>query len=134
MQRRTLLALLIGLLLFESGAMLASITPSGAWWAGFLVFLPLGLGLLVWLRLQWAAMACVLYGTVGLAIDLSTLVHILTKDPDGSTPLFVSLVSGTLNFLLILVGGRSFLEPALERQPQESRPPNRRSPFSDGAV
>lgn len=130
MEQRALLTMLAALLLFEMSAMLASTTPTGAWWIVFLVLMPVGLGTLVWSGFRWAAMACVMYGTVGLALDLSTMVHVLTKDAGGSWALLTALVSGGLNFLLILAGGRSFLEGIVTQQPQESRPPNPPAPSS----
>lgn len=124
MERRALLIILVGLLLFETGALIASAAPTGAWWIVFLMLMPAGLGTLVWLRFRWAAMACVMYGTVGLALDLSTVVVVLTKDADGLWSLLTNLVSGGLNFLLILIGGRSFLGGVVVQPPPESRPPN----------
>jgi hypothetical protein len=67
--------------------------------------MPFGLGLLVWRGFRWAAMVCVMYGTVGLAMDVATLVQILSNDPEVTLSLLNSLVSGCLNFLLILFGG-----------------------------
>ncbi len=105
-----------------------STTGMQAWWIGLLVLTPLGLAGLVWLKLRWAAMACVIYGTIGLALDLATTVQILTKDADAFLPLVSSVVSGLLNFLLIVFGGRSFLTVTQVPLPQESRPPSPRSP------
>ena len=98
--------------------------PTQGWWIGFLVLLPLGLAILVWLELRWTAMACVIYATVGLALDLATVVQILTRETDVFTSLMISLVSGLLNFLLIVFGGRSFLDLPLAPPPRESRPPS----------
>jgi hypothetical protein len=98
-----------------------------AWWIGFLLLLPAGLTILIWAKLRWAAMACVIYGTVGLALDLATTIQILTKDLDLLAPLLSSLVSGLVNFLLVVFGGRSFLDVAPALSPQESRPPNPQS-------
>ncbi len=124
MKRRALLTVLAGLLLFETGALIASAAPTGAWWIVFLVLTPACLGTLVWWGFRWAAMACVMYGTVGLALDLSTMVHVLTKDAGGLWSLSTNLVSGGLNFLLILLGGRSFLGWVAAQPPPGSRPPN----------
>ena len=96
--------------------------PTRAWWIGFLVLLPLGLAILVWLELRWTAIACVIYATVGLALDLATVVQILTRDTDVFASLMISLVSGLLNFLLIVFGGRSSLDLPLAPPPRESRP------------
>ena len=99
-----------------------------AFWIGFLILMPVGLGVLVWLKLRWAAMACVIFGTVGLALDLATTVQIITKDSDVLLPLIGSLASGLVNFLLIVFGGRSFLDVTQTPRPLESRPPSPPSP------
>lgn len=114
MKHTVLPMLLAGLLAVNIGVLTigseTSTSPTGAWWIGFFALLPLGLGLLVWRGFRWAVMACVMYGTVGLAMDVATMVQILSKDSDGMLTLLSSLVSGFLNFLLILFGGRSFLD------------------------
>ncbi len=133
MKRSTLLTLLTGVLLVGIGSLSMShgeaSAPTRAWWIGFLVLMPVGLAILVWLKLRWAAMACVIYGTVGLALDLATTAQILTKDSDVFLPLMSSVVSGLLNFLLIMFGGRLFLDVTQTPLPLESRPPNPPSPF-----
>jgi len=132
MNRNALLILLSGMLFVGIGTISMnrgmSTVPTQAWWLGFLVLMPVGLSLLIWLRIRWAAMACVIYGTVGLALDLATTVQILTKDSDVLVPLASSIVSGLLNFLLILFGGRSFLDVTPAPLPRESRPPSPPSP------
>ncbi|HEX5646438.1 MAG TPA: hypothetical protein VFX56_05665, partial [Nitrospira sp.] len=104
--KHTLLPLLLaGLLAVNIGALTigseTSTSPTGAWWIGFFALVPFGLGLLVWRGFRWAVMACVMYGTVGLAMDVATIVQILSKDSDSILTLLSSLVSGFLNFLLI---------------------------------
>lgn len=113
MQRTALIILLAGILAVNIGVLTGSASstaPEETWWIGFLALMPFGLGLLVWRGFRWAAMACVMYGTVGMAMDVATTVQILTKDPEVMLSLLNSLVSGFLNFLLILFGGRSFLD------------------------
>jgi len=117
MKHTVLPVLLAGLLAVNIGAWATgsetSTSPTGAWWIGFFALVPFGLGLLVWRGFRgfrWAVMACVMYGTVGLAMDVATIVQILSKDSDSILTLLSSLVSGFLNFLLILFGGRSFLD------------------------
>lgn len=128
MNRNALLTLLAALLFVGTGSLWrasdTTTAPAQAWWLVFLVFLPLGLAILVWLQIRWAAMACVIYATVGLALDLATTVQILTKDTETAASLTGNLVSGLLNFLLIVFGGRSFLDLRPAPPPQESRPPN----------
>ena len=128
MNRNAMLTLLAGLLVVGTGSLWMgsgnATGPTQAWWVGFLMLMPLGLSILVWLELRWAAMACVIYATVGLALDLATMVQILTKDTDMFAQLISSLVSGLLNFLLIVFGGRSSLDLPLAPPPRESRPPS----------
>ncbi|MBH0180231.1 MAG: hypothetical protein HP494_14355 [Nitrospira sp.] len=114
MKHTVLLTLLAGLLAVNIGALTigsdTSPSPIEAWRIGFFALVPFSLGLLIWRGFRWAVMVCVMYGTVGLAMDVATVVQILSKDPDIMLPLLSSLVSGLLNFLLILFGGRSFLD------------------------
>jgi hypothetical protein len=127
MNRNTLLALLTGTLIVGAGTLWKENgggALSQAWWIGFLVLMPLGLVVLVWWDLRWAAMVCVIYATVGLALDVATTVQILTKDTEVLASLMGSLVSGLLNFLLIVFGGRSFLNVPPAPPPLRSRPPN----------
>ncbi len=95
----------------------------------FLVLMPLGLATLVWLKLCWAGMACVIYGTVGLALDIATTIQVLTSDSGLVESVVGSLVSGFLNLLLILFGGWSFLHVVKGPSPLRSRPPSPPSPF-----
>ncbi|MBM4123279.1 MAG: hypothetical protein FJ249_11910 [Nitrospira sp.] len=55
-------------------------------------------------------MASVMYGTIGLALDISTLVQTLTHSEAQLHLVVMSVASGLLNFLLIVLGGRGFLE------------------------
>ena len=99
-------------------------------WTVFLLLAPVGLAATVWRNLRWGAMASVVYGTVGMALDLATAVQVLTKDADLFPALATSGLSGLLNFLLILYGGQVFLNVPQAPPPPESRPPNPPSPFS----
>ena len=76
---------------------------------GFLIGLPLFLLVAVRLGYRWAMMASVIYGTVGLALDLSTIVQLITKDQPTVASLTANSFSGVLNFLVIAFGGRAFL-------------------------
>jgi len=138
-KHRPLLAVLLGTLLvgtwsFSSGQSIPQPPSETTFWFGFLVLLPLGLAALVWTERRWAAIACVMYGTVGLALDLATIVQVLTKDPVGDAALLKSGISGVLNFLVILLGGRSFLDVSEGPRPPESRPPNPLSPGSSAPI
>ncbi len=76
---------------------------------GFLIGMPVFLLVAVRLGYRWAAMAGVIYGTVGLALDLSTIVQLLTKEQPTVAALTANGFSGLLNFLVIAFGGRAFL-------------------------
>ncbi|ULA64647.1 MAG: conserved membrane protein of unknown function [Nitrospira sp.] len=76
---------------------------------GFLIGLPVFLLIVVRLGYRWATMASVIYGTIGLALDLSTMVQLVTKDQPTVAALTASGFSGILNFLVISFGGRAFL-------------------------
>lgn len=128
MKRTALLTLLVGIVVVGFGALTTrpelTTAPSQPWWIGFLVLTPLCLAVLIWRGYWWAAMACVMYGTVGLALDLATTIQILTNDSEIEPSFLSNLISGCLNFLLILFGGRSFLDVTWAPTPLESRPPN----------
>ncbi len=121
-----LLALLIGL------AALAPSEGEPGWpivRIGFLYGLPLLLIGSLRTKARWALMAAVIYGTVGLALDIATFVQDLTKGPGGPWRIGLSLASGGVNFLLIVFGGRGFLNvTGTALSPQESRRPNPPSP------
>jgi hypothetical protein len=128
MKRTALLTLLVGIVVVGFGSLTTrpelTTAPSQPWWIGFLVLTPLCLAVLIWRGYWWAAMACVMYGTVGLALDLATTIQILTNDSEIEPSFLSNLISGCLNFLLILFGGRSFLDVTWAPTPLESRPPN----------
>jgi hypothetical protein len=107
-------------------------TPSGTWmhrliWDGFLVGMPVALAGLLAAGQRWALMAGVMYGTIGLALDISTIVQELTRSALPQT-VVLSAITGLLNFLLIAVGGRGFLDVVSRPMPPAGRPPNLRSP------
>ena len=76
---------------------------------GFLIGMPVFLLVVVRSGYRWATMASVIYGTVGLALDLSTIVQLITKDQPTVASLTASGFSGILNFLVIAFGGCAFL-------------------------
>jgi hypothetical protein len=128
MKQTALLNLLIGTLIVETVSFLMehgmSTSPGMAWRIGFFILLPLALAVLIWLQLRWAAMACVIYATVGLALDVATIVQALTKDSEVGASVMVNVISGLFNFLLIVFGGRWFLDVGQGPMPLKSRPPN----------
>lgn len=113
---RIMAGLLTGLVLLALWQRMGQ-APASAWarlaWDGFLFWLPLILGGFLLAGARWALMAGIIYGTVGLALDISTFVQTLSQaetQTDLSGTLMVSSLTGLLNFLLILFGGRGFLD------------------------
>ena len=128
----TLIGLLAGLCLI--GATTTQLIPAATGagrvgWMLYLIAFPLALASLVWIGWTWTAMACVIYGTVGLALDLATITSILGGQAEIGA-LFFSAMSGTANFSLILFGGRAFLHAFQETALPGSRPPSPPSPSS----
>lgn len=132
MKQTALLNLLIGTFIVETGFSLVESgmpTETGMTWRiGFFILMPLALAVLIWLRLRWAAMACVIYATVGLALDIATIIQMTTKDSEVEVSLIANVISGLFNFFLIVFGGRSFLDVGPVPMPLEPRPPNPPSP------
>lgn len=129
----TIIGLLAGLSLI--GARTTQLTPAAAAagriaWMVYLVVCPLVLAALVWIGWTWTAMACVIYGTVGLALDLATITSILGGQPEIGVLFYFSVMSGIANFSLVLFGGRAFLQAFQETALPGSRPPNPPSPSS----
>ena len=97
-------------------------------WDGFLLGLPLILAGCLLASARWAFMAGVIYGTIGLALDISTIVQDLTHPSAQQAVVLMSSLTGLLNFLLILVGGRGFLNDGSAGKPQAGPPPSPRFP------
>ena len=104
-------------------------SPAKVIWTVFLILLPIGLIGPVWMAWRWSAMACAIYGTIGLALDLATLVSIASHLDGETSTAALSGISGLANFFLILLGGRSFLHLPSELSPPGARPPNPPSSF-----
>ena len=140
MQHQGLLLLLLAVLSAVGLGTMLSAFPSDLpiaaqiAWGLFLMFVPLGLGSGIWMRWPWTAMACVVYGTIGLALDLATMISILGGKEGADTMLTFSGISGTLNLLLVVFGGRAFWSALQGLWPPGSRPPNPPSPSSSSAA
>lgn len=129
----TLVGLLGGLCLI--GATTTQLIPAATeagriGWMLYLIACPLALAALIWMGWTWTAMACVIYGTVGLALDLATVTSILSGQGEAGALLLFSAMSGMVNFVLILFGGRAFFHSSLGTVLPVSRPPNPPSPSS----
>ena len=96
----------------------------------YLLCFPLILAGFVWTGWTWTAMACVIYSTVGLALDLATVTSILGGKGETDTLFFFSVMSGIVNFLLILFGGRAFWHSLQGSALPVSPPPSPPSPSS----
>ena len=97
------------------------------------MFLPLCLAGALWREWTWAGMACVVYGTIGLALDLATVISILGGKGETDRMLALSAISGALNLSLIVFGGRAFWNALQGVRPPGSHPPNPPSPSSSSA-
>lgn len=111
----------------------ASEAPHVMWWL-FLAMVPVMLATAIVVGWTWSAMACVVYGTIGLALDVATVVSVLGGRGGSDLTLFLSIVSGSANFVLIIFGGRAFWTLLEERRPPGSRPPNPPFPSSSSPV
>ena len=129
----TLIGLLAGLCLIGANTtqLIPATTGAGrVGWMLYLIAFPITLAGLVWIGWTWTSMTCVIYGTVGLALDLATVTSILGGQGETSALFLLSAMSGTVNFLLILFGGRAFLHSFQGTALPESRPPSPPSPSS----
>ena len=129
----TLIGLLAGLCLI--GANTTQLIPATTetvrvGWMLYLLAFPIGLAGLVWMGWSWTAMACVIYGTIGLALDLATVTSILGGKGETGALFLFSAMSGIANFLLLLFGGRAFFHSLQGTALPVSRPPSPPSPSS----
>ena len=98
--------------------------------SAFLWERPIFLMCLLFSSQSWVLMASVMYGTIGLALDIATLVQEATLTEVRGAVVILEGLSGVLNFLLIACGGYAFLSATMVGKPVATRPPNPPSPFS----
>jgi hypothetical protein len=121
--RPVLLVTLLMLAIVGAATLMLVLLPTRAealhvlWWI-FLVILPLVLATALLMGWAWAAMGCVAYGTIGLALDFATVVSILGGREGADLTLILSVVSGSANFVLIVFGGRAFWTVLQGQQPR----------------
>ena len=78
-------------------------------WYGFQFGLPLLVGGVCLIGTRWSALVGVLYGTIGLALDIATFVQSMTSGTDSLHFVGLILLTALFNFLLIVIGGRQVL-------------------------
>lgn len=128
-----LISLLVGLCLIGATTtqLISDTTETGTvGWILYLLVFPLVLAGLVWIGWAWTAMVCVIYGTVGLALDLATVTSILDQQGEIGGLFLFSAISGIVNFSLILFGGKAFFHSFQANALPVSRPPSPPSPSS----
>ena len=133
----TLISLLAGLGLIGANTtqLIPAATETGRiGWMLYLIACPLALAALIWMGWTWTAMACVIYGTVGLALDLATITSILGGQSETGVLFIFSVMNGTVNFLLILFSGHAFFHSFQGTALPESRPPSPPSPSSSARL
>ncbi len=84
-------------------------TRSGIW-NTFQYGMPLLIGGMCLTGKRWTFMTAVIYGTVGLALDMATFVQSLTGGNDPAEFIIIISTTALLNFLLIVFGGRAVLQ------------------------
>ena len=99
-------------------------------WLGFLIGLPILLMPLLHIHPRWTAMVVVMYATIGLALDIATLVQALSRPSGGPLVIGAALLSGVINFLLVACGGQAAFGGKWGEELGVPRRPNPRSPFS----
>ena len=86
-------------------------TPTrGVIWNAFQYGIPLLIGGICLTGIRWTFMTAVIYGTVGLALDMATFVQSLTGGNDPAEFIIIISTTALLNFLLIVFGGRAVLQ------------------------
>ena len=84
---------------------------SNIFWNTFQYGLPLLMGAVCLTGKRWGVMATVIYATIGLSLDLATLVQSITTGSDSTGFIVVMLTTSLLNFSLIAFGGKYLLTP-----------------------
>ena len=125
----TLLVALVVLegLLFEAGSANSLATIRDGILLGVPTLLVAGILLL---RQHWVVMAAVMYSTIALALDLSTIVQEASQASPRPPILALTLGSSLLNFLLMIFGGRCALSFRPDESPPTTPQPNLQSPSS----
>lgn len=80
-------------------------------WNTFQYGMPLLIGAMCLTGQRWAFMTAVIFGTIGLALDIATLAQNITDGKDQVEFLLIISTTAVLNVLLIVIGGRGILQP-----------------------
>lgn len=80
-------------------------------WNTFQFGMPLLIGAICLTGQRWAFMTAVIFGTIGLALDIATLAQSITDGKDQVEFLLIISTTAVLNVLLIVIGGRGILQP-----------------------
>lgn len=128
-----LLAVLIiveaSLFVLGSSSPLSTIKPNVL--VGFLFGFPtLLIGGLLVIRQQWICMISVIYSTIALALDLSTIVQESSQSSPHLAMLILTVLSSLINFLIMIFGGRCLLSFSPDVQLPSGRHPSLQSPAS----
>jgi len=78
-------------------------------WNTFQYGMPLLIGGLCLTGQRWAFMTAIIFGTIGLALDIATLAQSVTGKPESKEFIVVIMTTGLLNFILIILGGKCML-------------------------
>ena len=79
-------------------------------WNTFQYGMPLLIGGMCLTGKRWTFMTAVIYGTIGLALDIATLAQSLIEGEDLVEFFIIISTTAVLNFLLIMIGGRKMLQ------------------------
>ncbi len=79
-------------------------------WNTFQFGMPLLIGAMCLTGQRWVFMTAVIYGTIGLALDIATLVQSLIGGEDLVEFFIIISTTAVLNFLLIMIGGRGVIQ------------------------
>ena len=99
-------------------------------WISFLIGLPILLTALLHVHPRGAAVVIVMYATIGLALDIATLVQEISRPSGGPLVIGATLLSGAINFLLVACGGQAAFGGKWSEELGVPRRPNPRSPSS----
>ena len=80
-------------------------------WNTFQYVLPLLIGAVCLTGKRLGAIVAVIYATIGLSLDLATLVQSIPTSSDSTEFIIVVLTTSFLNFSLIVFGGKYILTP-----------------------